>query len=447
MSTFRRLGVAMMVCAAVSPAIGQQMVLGPPDRMIITRFMSSSSMLLRDLNNDGAISDVDVSMMVLDQLVAMYGPSLDVGDVDGNGVVNGEDVVAAIATMIRGCFGKTAAAFGPVGGQDVAATATFVIAGSLRGDLNFDGASDVEDVVVTVEAVGQTVAIASSFDETARELFTYIGAIRSLGRAHFMATGPVSNTHSTPVSGLWPADHPRWWRANHMVAISREYDDGGKKPVWHEPATSSRWQSPSPHDQGLSEQWPANHAADVSASWLKPPVHNVVRTEQRPADGETHEAALSSKWPLSHVRSASNTWGPDHEVQISRTWWPGHDMYDSRARVWPPVHAAYGSAAWDRYLHNRALSQAAWPPNHEPRLSSTWGLPHLTGTSSFYPSNHFGYASGSWEGPRPMWPAGHFREISRTWNEVPREWPLFPADHSWFTTFSQVPNIIPRHPF
>jgi hypothetical protein len=450
--TFARLLAkkATFVCVGLSSGlwlaapVSAQMY-GPPDRMTITRIMAASSMDLRDMNGDQAISDVDVSLMVLDRLVEKYGPDLSVGDVDGNGVENGEDMVAAIATIVRASFGKTALDEGPISETDVDIAVQGIRSQVPEADLNFDGEADARDVMVTIEAIGVEVDSAHDIDAASRELFAYIGAILTHGREYFMATEVAANTHLLGVSSTWPPNHPGWWPPNHTTGVSRSYEPPPRSP-YHTVYDSQRNPGPPPHEKSVSRRWPANHQKAASETWLPPPNHGLLASLQGETPPPSHDYAVTRTWPTSHRHSASVTWPAHHDQTISRTWWPQHTAADSSSRTWPPMHDSGFSDTW---THGTQLSQSNWPPNHDTMISEGWGPTHNMNMSAMYPPGHVSYASNTWPGPQPLWPPGHTEALSRQWGEPsPNPWPpIFPPDHSWWTTFKDLHDVIPRLPW
>lgn len=412
---------------------------GPPDRTEVTTYLIGSNMQLVDMNNDCAVSDVDAAFMFDDRLTQKYGADLSgIGDLDGDGVVTGEDVVLAIGAMIKGSFGKTSPSAGPVGTDDVLATVEAVSAQEIDGDINWDGSRNLTDISLTMDMAGTEVS-AFDVDQAARSLFDYIGAVRVEGRATFMASACAPATHIEGVSNTWPAVHPDWWRPNHIVSISKSYE-----PVWpppnHDEYHSEHDTPPPPHSTSLSSSWPANHLLESSTTWPAPPSHSVVASLTLPTP-----ANPTDQWPAGHSQTASSTWPTDHEQLVSRTWWPHHTESDSRQHIVPPLHIDSISRNW---AHQASVSQAQWPPNHYSSVSDTWGPSHQTGTSACWPPGHLSYPSNSWPGPQPSWPPSHSSTASQAWGEPgPGSWPIFPGDHSWFTTFQDVIPFVPRIPW
>jgi hypothetical protein len=384
-------------------------------------------MRLMDMNGDGSVSDVDAAFQIEDRLVALYGPDLAVGDLDGNGVINGEDVVAAIAAVIKVCFGKATAGFDPVSVQDVQTVMQDVQGQSIKGDINFDGSPDVQDVAEAISHLGEEVS-EFDIDRKARELFEYIGAIREHGREAFMANAPAPSTHLAGVSNTWPPFHPSWWPPNHLPGISQSYLSPPGAPE---------------HDSAVSASWPANHLRQSSATW--PPTHSAWSSAVGPTPTPNHSASTSATWPSGHSYGPSSTWPVSHEQNTSRTWWPQHNAPDSASHIVPPMHMLSITNLWE---HTWAVSQLQWPPNHYPSVSDGWGPAHQMGVSASYPPGHLNYASQSWPGPQPSWPPTHTYTVSASWGEpAPGVWPVFPPGHSWWTTFQNLVPFPPRLPW
>lgn len=420
---------------------------GAPDRTVMSRFLAGSSMQLRDMNADCRVSDVDVAMLLYQRAKEQYGPNMNFGDTDGNGVINGEDAVNAFAKMIRGSFGKLATIEGEVTEDDVVETVVAVVEADPKADVNFDGSKDGGDVQATSTHLGSEVS-EFDVDRIAREAFEYVGVVHTYGVASFMAAACAPESHLEGVSNTWPADHPKWWPPNHLSSVSRSYDP----PPGHSQYESAT--NPFPlHATETSRGWPPNHLLQASLNWQNPPpppheeLASMYNNPPRPAPLPPHVASVSGTWPPGHTQPASDSWTPSHDQVVSRTYWPGHNAADSSGQAFPPMHGTYFS---DRWTHGQALSAAGWPPNHQTTVSQSWGN-HQTGPSAHYPPSHISYASQSWPGPQPGWPPNHTANVSRSWGEpAPGGWPVFPADHSWFTTIRDVVNPAiprPRWPF
>ncbi|MDQ7013037.1 MAG: hypothetical protein Q9O74_03975 [Planctomycetota bacterium] len=407
---------------------------GAPDRTGVTRFMSRSSMVMTDLNNDCLVSDVDVVMLLMDRMAELYGPDLDVGDLDGDGIETSEDIVTAIGFLMKGAFGKTAPdAQGAVGAADIEQTLLAVAAGDVEGDLNFDGDVNAEDLLVTVDRFGEEVSN-YDIDQAARLAAEYMGYIVSHGREAFMASGCAPDTHLSGVSDTWPPDRPGWWSPNHLWNISASYD--GEDPDGDHEAWASKTTPTGPHQYEVSKQWPANHIWYASNTWLPPRGGHLIFVTY--SDDPYHETSVSKAWPPGHIEQASSSrpMPPEHEPTVSRIWWPNHYYSDSLQMKMPPYHRTAWTETW---VHETDRSQSRWPPNHQSVISNNWGPDHNMGTSVYYPPGHLDIISGEWPGPQPSWPPGHTVPISESWGDPDSGgWPVFPPDHSWWTTANDL---------
>ncbi len=416
---------------------------GPPDRTELTTYLSPSPVVLSDRNGDCAVSDVDVAMILDDRLVELYGPQFEtLGDLDGDGNVTSEDVIAAISKLLKSAYGKTTSDWQPVNTSDVFATVEAVLSQLPEGDINFDGLKDVADIFVTTTQLG-TSFTPSEVDQIARKAYTYVGALRQLGREHFMASACAPTSHLEGVSNTWPPNRPTWWPPNHLTGISGSYPPPSTYwPHGHTIHDSNNLTSWPEHEARVSKTWPANHMWDMSRTWTSPPAHGVIASAASPPP---HAVGVSGHWPAGHSSSASTTWPDDHDQNTSRTWWPHHTASNSQRMVVPPVHIDAISMKWS---HQASASQMVWPPNHYSSVSGGWGPTHAPGTSGSWPPAHLNYASNGWPGPQPSWPSTHTVTVSTSWGEPsPGSWPIFPPDHSWWTTFRDIPGIVPQFPW
>lgn len=432
--------IAPLVCVAGVSA----------DRTAVTEFMSPSSMRVVDANNDCMITDIDYAIVIDAKLIQLYGTDLAVGDIDGDGLETAEDVIAAIADIISASFGKTTENDEPISTLDVEEATDRVIEQSSDSDINLDGSSDVDDVLVPASRIGEGVS-AVDVDWAARELFEYIGAIHEYGVEQFICLSCAAEAHTEGISSSWPPDHPDWWKPNHLTGVSNY------QPYWppdHDYLESQQEPNPPVHQSNVSGNWPPNHFQSSSQTWdppYQPHGYWVSMVGSDPPDTPYHSSSLSSAWPPGHTAAASDTWHHNeetsaqlhHDLVVSRGWWPHHTRSNSQSHTWPPAHAEDVSNSW---YHQVELSQHHWPPNHYPDVSNTWGNPqqHQTGLSISYPPGHSGPASTSWPGPQPTWPPGHFASVSQSWSEpTPGSWPIFPPDHSWYTTIIQTAPLAP----
>jgi hypothetical protein len=396
----------------------------------------------QDVNGDCDVTDVDYALLIEGRLTELYGQDLVVGDVDGNGGVNAEDVVAAIKNVVRSSFGKTLTTSGPVTPEEVDVVATNVANMTIEGDINIDGSPDVID---TISAIGQigTVISAVDLDRVSRELFTYIGVIRERGRAAMMVIACKPKNHLEGVSNTWPADHPTWWPENHLTGVSTSYNEN--RPG-HLTAPSIQTPTPPPHEENMSKSWPANHLASSSDTWDKPKVPGTFPWSDPMYPPPHHESAVSTTWPSGHTKEASATWPSSHDQNTSRTWWPHHTANDSTEHIIPPMHISAVTQTWS---HDTTLSQNQWPSNHYSSVSGGWGPGHQMNTSSAFPPAHLNYASNGWPGPQISWPPSHTVTVSTSWGEpAPGGWPVLPPDHNWLSTYERIVQpVVPRLPW
>lgn len=401
---------------------------GPPGPTEMVTLLSGSGIDVVDMNGDCAVSDVDLAMMIDHRLNALFGPSFQVFDADGDGFASAEDVHTAIRGILMGLFGKASpVGGGQVGDADVDLVIGAVVAGGAAGDVNLDGSPDIEDVWLVIDRYGQAVC-EYTIDTATQRIFEYIGLLRWHGHEAFMAEECAPSTHLIGVSNTWPLDHPNWWKPNHMVGMSQSYNE------------------PEAHTTATSTLWPANHLKDASATWKPPPGTHWIWYSKGGEPPPSHKYEVSATWPPGHAGDASSTWPSAHDQGITRTWWPRHTYEESRANIVPPMHAISVSEGW---FHAQELSRLIWPPNHFPGVSGGWGPMHGLKLSSVYPPGHVGVASTTWPGPQPTWPPGHAYSVSATWGEPePGDWPIFPPNHTWFTTFQQIIHpIAPRMPW
>ncbi|MFG0241760.1 MAG: hypothetical protein ACF8R9_03125 [Phycisphaerales bacterium JB054] len=422
---FRTIGVLSGLAVVAGGAAAQT---GAPDRIEVTRFLSRSGIVLTDLNGDCEVSDVDVAMALLGRMTELYGPDLLVGDQDQDGVETYQDFVTAIERLMKGAFDKTAAK-----GQEAVSDA---------GDLNFHGVVNAGDLALTLDRFGESVGD-HDVEQAAQSAAEYVGALVEAGVDAFMASGCAPRTHLFGVSDTWPPQHPGWWQPNHLVSISNGYDGEAPGPLAHDAYASSHLPT-APHEVAISQQWPANHHWYASSSWDAPALH-ITFSSSAEYPPPHHEADVSKSWPPGHAEAESSTRPKDHEAVVSRTWWPGHTYDDSVQRVMPPLHSEAFTATW---VHETQNSQSRWPPNHTPSMSGSWGWAHQRGVSTSFPPGHLSYASNTWPGPQPTWPAGHTTTVSQSWGAPgPGEWPVFPPEHSWWTTFQHIATSRNRWPW
>lgn len=407
--------VPLLLLPLLSPSVA---LAGPADRTSVTTFLSDSAMILVDVNGDCQVSDVDIALTVRNLLISRFGEQMLPSDLDDDGAITSTDLGLAIIDIFRVSYGKVTTGDAPVGMNDVTQVIVGVASSSPVVDVNFDGVVDILDVLATSAMVG-TVVNPSDLESKAWELMEYIGAIETNGVAAFMVSGCAGpEGHIVGISNTWPPGHPSWWPENHLSSMSQSY--------------------PGDHHKNVSKHWPPNHVFGVSDTWPPP-------TDSTNHDPDFHNKSVSSVWPPNHQYVHSHTWNDsddgnhswiDHDGVLSYGWWPGHEKSFSMNRVVPPSHKPILSEQWS---HTVESSANAWPPNHQHVVSLTWTPAHKSGTSASYPPGHVSFASYSWPGPQPGWPPSHAASISITWGEPDSgDWPLFPPDHSWFTTFTDL---------
>lgn len=413
-------------------AIGQT-VYTAADSVQVVQFLEDSAIEITDRNGDCLISDIDVIFMINERLIAQYGDTFDVGDVDGDGLAStGLDVLTAIKHILLQGFGD-ANHDGVVTAQDVALVGQWVSGGQLKGDINLDGQVDTFDLAAANTQINVQISL-NVLATQANRVFVGLGKLHEDGAATWMAAGCAQADHLLGVSSTWPADHPSWWPSNHQTSVSNSYIEQ-EHDLWLTEFT------PVIHVSSVSKSWPANHFAGASKTWLPPKDHTYFASLTGTVPPH-HDKHVSASWPAGHNSASSDTWYNDgeHDVAISRTWWPNHDVSNSWANVIPPPHQTDISETW---AHDVSQSRMNWPAGHGRYVSAAWGPSHQSAMSGTFPPSHVGYASWTWPGPITIWPAGHSEIISSTWGDpAPGPWPIFPEEHDWLTTFSDIRHII-----
>lgn len=448
------LATSALPCAAIAQAGG--LTSNPPDRTEIRRLLATSGAVLVDLNQDCAISDVDIAMMVHDRLLQRFGSLSTIPDLNGNGDADQGDLLEAITQTLLLAFGEAAPTSATVDWDDVVVVAAGIQAGLPEADANLDQVVDGDDLMIVINNLGTRVS-RFAIDQSASSIFSYLDAFQQHGRESFVAFECAPDDHEEGISNTWPRRRPGWWKPNHQKAVSLSYDPF---PQTHQVSASEQNDYPKTHSKVISDRWPANHAKEASATWPPPAYpsdhpywtssgHEVQRSISHPNEvGQplpTHALSDSSQFPAGHNWDSSKTWPHEfeHDKVISRGWWPMHTTSTSRGHVSPPKHSVLFS---DRWVHGTSVSQSKWPPNHVNLVSDGWGQGHEMRFSGRYPPNHTVYASQTWPGPRPSWPPSHTAKMSDGWPNHPTgpsDWPTWPQDHSWFTTFKDVTPSAP----
>lgn len=455
------LGVSVAVALFTNLASGQTppTTSGPADRTEISRLLANTGVVLVDMNQDCALSDVDIAMMVHDRLLQRFGSLITIPDLNGNGDSDQGDLLEAISQTLLLAFGEAAPTSATVDWDDIVVVAGGIQAGLPEADANLDQVVDGDDLMIVINNLGVRVD-RFAIERSASSIFGYLDAFQQHGRESFVAVECAPSDHERGISNTWPERHPAWWKPNHQKAVSLSYDPF---PPNHELSASERNTYPKTHIKAVSDRWPANHAKEASATWPPPSYpsdhaywassgHEVQRSISHPNEAgqpfPTHSLTDSGQFPAGHIWESSKSWPHEyqHDKVISRGWWPMHFSYESRGGVGPPRHATEISGTW---VHQTSVSQGRWPPNHSNLVSDGWGLGHQMQYSGRYPPNHVVYASGTWPGPRPAWPPSHTATMSDSWPNHPTgpsDWPTWPPDHSWYTTAQDwVPS--PRFPW
>ncbi|MCA9772074.1 MAG: FG-GAP repeat protein [Myxococcales bacterium] len=346
----------------------------------------------------------------------------DVGDLNGDGAVDLDDVAQAM--------------------QDAG------VGAAVESDANMDGKTDGEDVLYVVDALGgETPWLV---EDIAGELYSVMSQIEAEGGANaFLNTEACvggNPEHRAAISDTWyvpGSDHQRslsrLWPNNHFVSISVSWDD-----VDHSVATSH------------SDKWPADHEGVYSCTWSHAPdsgtdatcpdsEHSFAVSQAHPGE---HEVARSDLWHNApgHYYSRSQTWPTDigeHEPAISRTW-PGNHFYDiSDGGGVSNHHEEYSYYDWPGD-HDTHRSQN-WPPSHEESVSISWAPGHSDPWSFRWPPNHTSFVSATWDpGSYPtQWPPNHVASFSEQQNQ-PGPWDeTWPPDHSRWDSVREILDLTP----
>ncbi|MEO1716184.1 MAG: hypothetical protein AAFR76_03640 [Planctomycetota bacterium] len=425
----------VLVCglAVGVTSLSKAQQIGPRDSTEISDFMQNSLVAITDLNGDCSISDVDYALAFHQQMSTVFGPGLQPGDLDSDGVVTAADQILAVENMLRTSYGKaTVDGSQTVGTSDFQAILSGASTGNLSADVNVDGTAGADDVIAVIPVVGNEIPSDFDFSTAAYQLHEYILAIETHGTGYFMVAGCEPEDHLSGISNTWTPDVPPWWPPNHLLSSSINWNPDPVPHITHNSINDTITPQPDPHSKSTSKTWPPNHTRDTSNTY--------------PPD---HSQAYSRYWPPSHTSAASNTWYPDppdiHDETVSRGYWPGHATDSSGWQEGPPDHQGSITSDWD---HGVATSSTQWPPNHDGTVSQGWGPPavHSQGRSASYPPSHVSDASRTWDGPE-YWPPNHTSSMSSDWGE-PNDgnWPVFPPDHSWWSTAESV-FPVPRWPF
>lgn len=324
------------------------------------------------MNSDGyQIGDPD---QIIDDMVA-YVKSM-FGDLDGDGTISMDDMLAQIANS------------GPV---------SPLAPNPLQGDVNQDGVVDGQDVVLLLDALGTETEISESYalalwgeillraDEAG---YTPTLAESLIGESTYGGhRGP--NDHNQTITATWPpppaASPPgEWdWPSDHLGTVSSTWP-GSDTTVGYPPDCPD---------------WPNNHHGTISTTWgdrgedYWPPNHDIARSSAWNSDG-MHESMTSSTWPAGHLQADSRGGTEDslEHVAIVSAQNGDHDTQVSANAGWPPNHIEQISWTWNTD-HETEIS-ASWPSNHLKNISDSWPNPNPG-----WPPNHWGVVSATWNQP------------------------------------------------
>ncbi len=354
---------------------------------------------LVDADADGAVDMDDARIAIVELLQALH------GDLNFDGVVDAADA-AWLAEQLKMRDGDRATA--------------------REGDVNADGILSGADLVALLENLGSTVDH-QELSHVANQMLEFIAS----------ADGP--GDHGQYFSDTFP---PEWpgppffppFPPNHEYSISEQWY---QNPPFGPPAPG--------HQIGTSQNgWPPNHYWQISVSW---PIEHTIDVSD-------------IEWPPNHVHEISTTWPPTHTATLSGQFPPNHILpnsyNESHLQIWsilhpddphmipePSPHRAEVSNHWAD--HQVAESLLVWPPNHIRQASLSWRHDHLLNVSITWPTGHYGGVSRLWPQPTPPWPPNHLVSASNEGGgpHVEPIPPLFPPDHTIFTTIRDIPNLIP----
>lgn len=395
----------------------------PQDALVVA--LAQSTLVGEDKNGDGVITGIDALAAIKADLLAY--PAC---DMDGDGALTGEDTIAAIEQIILRSFGDV------TGDRKVDVADSLNVLSSLGvettnlgvADVNLDGVVDAEDLTIVMAQLGSNTPLMFA-NQLAQRAYYKLGSMvgdheglsEDPGGGGGDAPWPLAGGHTIAVTRSYPSEHglvSSWsFPSNHMYTVTQSWPalPPGAWPSNHVRAASSTWEEPESHSQSFSEQWEhaPGHWASVSGSWGSPPVPG------SPPGPGTHDGMESRLFSPGHIGSLSTQRQPTpHHAFVSDGW---HDTGTSSNS------------------HGTSFS-GMWPTNHQGNLSATWHGSHHGNTSTAWPSNHQQAASESWpNGTYPSWAPNHFASTSNQDSQPPPgPWPLFPADHSWWTSVNDL---------
>tara|TARA_Y100001933_G_scaffold188391_1_gene187429 strand:- start:112 stop:1557 length:1446 start_codon:yes stop_codon:yes gene_type:complete len=404
---------------------------------------------IEDIDGDGSVTDADFAEWVKTNIA----PNLVIRDVNGDGYLTAVDEVAALAVVLD----------------------------KLSGDLNADGAVTLDDTTLFLEMFLNPPADATGLSDVSADV-TLDGAVTAEDlNAHITTLNPGLQTDRVAdavkvLITLQGSLTRSYYTQGHIDSITE-----GWGPDRHCAETSGfsrpndRRRFPPNHDFAISRDWPGNHSVHVSENW--PAQHRLEVSEGWPWPGDRpgqHRMGTSTGWPPNHGRTQSEHWdeppnGP-HLTVLSALWPPDHDFVQSRTPGpsdhyapisemdpdpgFPPPgypalpdhlpgpvveHQQSHSGTW--WPHNVALSGFFWPPNHLGAISNSWeDASHVISISQQWPATHHEYVSRRWQpnddGEYPRWPPNHDTSVS-TPGEGPADPPPPPARPWW------LPNLFP----
>ncbi len=325
------------------------------------------------MNSDGYI--IGSSELIREDMIS-YVKSM-FGDFDGDGVVSWEDMMAQVANP------------GPV---------SPIAPKILQGDMNQDGVVDGEDVGLLFGAAGefvpdeafafalwaQIIAEASDAGYQLSLVEMVFGQNTTSSGGH---RGPNDHNQTVtatwppppgyPVDWDWPADHlgivsSTWtgtgWPANHHGVISGLWGDSSEDcwPPNHDVARSTTWNDDGLHQSMTSATWPSSHLRLLSIEGTETGDHVQIVSWQNTGHNET--TSENAGWPANHIQHISRTWNTDHERETSSSWPASHLMIISESwspgRGWPANHYEIVSLAESQPGdHDWRLSLLTMPSN------------------------------------------------------------------------------------
>lgn len=472
----KRVSSVGIACVCMVAVAGSAMAI---DTMVAATAVGSKSSLFKDYNGDGIVTDSDILL----GLHAQLGGGSD-GDVDGDGQITAADALYAVDKALRSSFGDTNGD-GNIDDADIVKIAEVIAQASQEAgkDPNADGVTDAYDLLYVLEKVADAETPNGIWGGDVSTITALFVQLRAEGvNAYYISQDDTPNHHRATSEGwtlppLHETDASHGvWPDNHFKHLSVKWPDALNPP------DGDPWLK---HYKERSKQWPPNHTVRISSGWDRPADHDWQLSAERPPghdqqvslDRTYHDDFYSKLWQRTpnHHRLVSLLWDPDgsspdvsHVLDMSRRWPTDHQSYQSTLmpRVLPVDHSRDISMSWccngpaecdddpalrdcdwtipERLQHGIERSRA-WPPSHHGTSSTSW-QPHDARYSMVWPPNHTGEVSLTW--PREMlpgtWPPNHLKATSDEYltpDPPPAVWPLFPANHDWFTTISDGLNI------